>query len=133
VEITQKRIGGLTIMGVHGLDADRLEAARVRSMVAALIAQGRLNVAINLASVKLMDAEVLGALIHAFTRLTGLGGSLALVAPHARVRRLLSVTRLDTVVPLFASERDAVEGLRADRSGPGSTTWLSLPSPLAGA
>lgn len=121
-------------MRVKGLDADRLEAAGLRLMVAALIEQGRLNVAINLSNVKLVDAEVLGALIHAFTRLRGLGGSLALIAPPERVRRLLSVTRLDTIVPLFASECEAVARFSADTSAPsGRSSWFSLPAPLVGA
>jgi anti-sigma B factor antagonist len=134
VRITQEHVGGLTIMRVKGLDAGRLEAAGLRVMVSALIEQKRLDVAINLAKVTFVDAEVLGALVHAFTRLKGLGGSLALIAPPERVRRLLSITRLDTIVPLFASELEAVARFSADApKASDRRSWFSLPAPLVGA
>ena len=112
METTERVVNGLTILRVRGRLAASPEDTDLETFNFALtdlIARGCIEIGINLEAVKLVDAEGLGELAHAFTRVTRLGGRLVLIAPAERTRKLLSVTRLDSVLKLFASEQEAVE------------------------
>lgn len=109
MEISCRRLENLTILDMQGRWAIGLLEAEVvllRSLVARLIAEGRVHIAVNLAALTSLDARGLGELVFTHKTLGAVGGSLALVAPNAAVRRMLAVTRLDKVLRLFASETD---------------------------
>ena len=80
----------------------RLEAAPLRNAITAASAHGRSRLALDLSTVKVMDAEALGELAAASCRLRRAGGGLVLVNPQHRIRRMLAVTRLDTVLPIWS-------------------------------
>jgi anti-sigma B factor antagonist len=101
----------------------RLEASALRSAIAAAVADGHVHVVLDLRPVGVMDAEALGELAANYKRLQSSGGSLALFEPQERVRRLLSVTRLDTVLPVRVSE--AVPEQRRGGSGDVRNSRLS--------
>ena len=98
----------------------RLEAGPLRDAITAATAStpGRSPVALDLSAVHVMDAEVLGELAAAFSRLRRAGSDLVLVDPQKRVKRLLAVTRLDTVLPIWSreSEPEAVADLETEKS-----------------
>jgi anti-anti-sigma factor len=54
-----------------------------------------------------IDARGLGELVFLGTTLQHHGGWLKLIAPTPRVRRLLSVTRLNKVIPICNCEQEA--------------------------
>jgi anti-anti-sigma factor len=80
----------------------------LRRPVASLVSEGRVHVLVHLARVTDIDAYGLGELAWAVTTLRRLGGQLAVIAPCLRVRRLLALTRLDTILAIYDSERDAI-------------------------
>ena len=69
-------------------------------------------VLINMAAVTQMDAHGIGELVYSFRTLERQDSQMALVAPSAWVRRLLAVTRLDTVFPIYNSEEEALLRIR---------------------
>jgi anti-anti-sigma regulatory factor len=42
------------------------------------------------------------------------GGQMALIAPRLEARRLLALTRLDTVLPIYESENEALTSARVE-------------------
>jgi anti-sigma B factor antagonist len=103
MEISQRYIGGVSVIRTEGrleAGADGNPLTAFRAVVDALIAVGHVNVVVDLSGVGSVDAEGLGELAYAYQRLSRLGGGLTLANPPARVRRLLAVTRLDTVFPV---------------------------------
>jgi len=110
VEITRRYVFGTPILDLAGrfvVCAD-LEGTALRKPVATLVSEGRVNVLVHLAHVTDIDAHGLGELAWGVTTLRRAGGQMALIAPSLWVRRLLALTRLDTILSIYDSEFDAI-------------------------
>ncbi len=83
-----------------------------------LFKEGHLYVIVDLANVLYMDSVGVRALIRGYTTAQRLGGRFKLAAPTARVRKLLRVTRLDTVFDLS----DSLEAAQRDEPAGGQNT-----------
>ena len=84
--------------------ADGREFLALHLLIDKLIAEGKVRVAADLRGVTALDAGGLGKLVAIHTRLRAAGGGLTLVAPSPRVRKLLALTRLDTVFRVHDAE-----------------------------
>jgi anti-anti-sigma factor len=126
VQITRRSVDGIPILDVTGRFVVRAdpEGISLRAPVATLVAEGRLNVLVHLARVTDIDAHGLGELAWGVAMLRQSGGHMALIAPGRWVRRLLALTRLDTIVAVYESELDALARVRDS----GLTTWIGAPA-----
>jgi anti-anti-sigma factor len=70
------------------------------------MAAGSVRMAFNLSGLTSLDARGLGEFVHIHNKLRRAGGHLVLIAANRFVRRMLSVTRLDQVIPLCEAEAD---------------------------
>lgn len=116
MDIGRRFRGGLTVLDLSGrfvVSAGESEILPFRSAIRALIGDGRVLVALNLAALTSIDARGLGELVFARTVLRSHGGDLTLVDPSATVRKLLVVTRLDKIFRVFDSELAASHASRA--------------------
>ena len=114
MEITCRFRGGLTILDLTGrfvVSRGETQILPLRVTIRELIAEGRILVALNVAKLASIDARGLGELVLAFTTLRDRGGALTLIAPTPTLRTLLSVTRLDTVLPCCQSEGEATRAI----------------------
>jgi anti-sigma B factor antagonist len=73
------------------------------------IREERVNVVVDMADVKWMNSAGLGILMACLTRLRSSDGDLRLVNVPERVRRPLEITKLDGVIRIFTSMKDAVQ------------------------
>jgi len=110
VQICRRYVDDVPILELAGrfvvcADPDRTS---LRALVATLVSEGHLNVLVHLARVTDIDAQGLGELAWGLTTLRRSGGQMALIAPNLRVRRLLALTRLDTVLTIYDCECDAM-------------------------
>jgi anti-anti-sigma factor len=111
LEITCRRLGLLTILDLRGqcaVSPDEAETTALRSTIRRLVAEGWVHVVANLAALKSVDARGLGELVLTHQTLEAAGGELTLVAPNAAIRKMLAVTRLDTILRLCDSESEMV-------------------------
>lgn len=69
---------------------------------------GRATVVADLSRTQFCDSAGLQALVTAHREALAEGGGLRVVLPSARLRRVLSSTGLDQVIPLFANLADAL-------------------------
>jgi anti-sigma B factor antagonist len=90
---------------VGELDITRLD--EVDAMLASAPLDGRLIV--DLSAVQFVDSVTLSRFVRALRRREVAGGRLVLAGAHGAVRRVLSITRLDAVLPY----EDDVELARA--------------------
>jgi anti-sigma B factor antagonist len=88
-----------------------LEEHDLRRVAWDLIEQGERNFVINLANVSYLDNSGLGQLCWIYTVLRNRGGEMRLLKPTPRIKRLLTITRLDTVFICFDRETDAIESM----------------------
>lgn len=115
MKITRRYQDGVDILELVGrfvVSSGETEVLPLRSAITQLIAEGRLSIALNLAALASIDARGLGELVFAFTTLHRRGGKLTLIAPTPTLRKLLAITRLDKVLPICESEREATSGIR---------------------
>ena len=110
MDITCRFAGDIAILDLTGrlvVSAGEAELLPFRSAVGALITNGRTHLALNLAGLQSIDARGLGELASTLKTLRSCGGELTLIAPTAAVRKILSVTWLDTVFHSCDSELEA--------------------------
>ena len=122
MDLTCRRLGSLSILDLRGrciVGPDEVEVSRLRSAIMRLILEGRVDVAVNLAALRSIDARGLGELVSAHRTLMKAGGALTVVAPNSTIRKMLAVTRLDAVLRLADSETELTAGVCEMLSAPG--------------
>lgn len=62
---------------------------------------------IEMSALRYMDSAALQEILRAHLALEAAGGQLALVSPHEVVARVLRMTEVDRVLPVYASVADA--------------------------
>ena len=109
MNVRARIVTGVTILHLEGrLVTQSKPVPSLRTIVGDLVRQGRLVVLLDMTAVTDIDAHGLGALVSSLTTLERHGGQMALVAPSDRIRRLLAITRLDTVFAIYDSEPEAL-------------------------
>lgn len=108
MDIRSRAVAGVAVLYVEGpLVTASGSTPSLRAIVRNQLRQGCLVVLINMAGVTDIDAHGIGSLVSSLTTLERHGGKMAIVAPRARVRQLLALTKLDTVFTIYDSEREA--------------------------
>jgi anti-anti-sigma factor len=120
LEISKRMVNGVTILDLQGratigANTDKLDHALRR-----LVADGTLNVLMNLAQVTMMDSSGIAAMVGTYVSLTREGGSLKLSRPSSRVREVLRVMRLLNSIPTFENEGEALASFGATAQSAGS-------------
>jgi anti-sigma B factor antagonist len=127
VQLRCRRDGSGVVLDLTGhcsVGPGEEELLEFRSTIERLIREGQTQVAVDLRALQSLDARGLGELVIAWRLLRAAGGSLLLRNPNQHVKKLLAVTRLDTVLPVY----DATGG----RSWPSVWRHGSLGTPLEG-
>ena len=88
----------------------------LRQLAWELIEQGRRYFVINLGNISYLDNSGLGQLCWIYTVTRNRGGDMVLLKPTSRIKKLLNVTKLDTVFQAFDHEVDAVASMQTVRS-----------------
>jgi len=109
VEIKKRFVDDIPILELTGRFVLGADAPRrpLRALVAELAMDGRVNVLLDVARLTDIDAHGLGELAWSSSALRRAGGRLALIGPRGWVRRLISLTRLDTAITVYDSEAEA--------------------------
>lgn len=89
-----------------------LTAASVELNALYSTVQGDTKVLIDLSRVSRIDSAGLGMLMRCYTHAARQAGVLKLVYPTTQVKRVLAMTRIDTVVPTFEDESAALRSFQ---------------------
>ena len=84
---------------------------QLRQLAEELVQRGSRHFIVNLANVSYLDNSGLGQLCLIYTMARNRGGDMKLLKPTLRIKRLLNVTKLDTVFESFESEDEAIASL----------------------
>jgi anti-sigma B factor antagonist len=108
-----REIDGVTV--VRLLDPRVAEAVGVgdvaRELVQLIETEGREKLVLNLSSVQFLASAALGELIAVHKKVAAHNGCMKLCCVHPELGRLFTVTRLDSLFDIAASEADAVAAL----------------------
>ena len=95
----------LVCIAPEGKRLDATNAAAFKARALARLAQGDRAVA-DLSGLQFLDSSGIGALVG-IARHLGADGELRLVVPNPQVRSLLSITRIDKILPVFTDAQSA--------------------------
>ena len=108
LDLSTREDGRVTIVTVGGdLVIGDAEAA-FKKAVARLIEEGRTHLLVDLHDVRFVDSSGLGALVRAMTTTQREGGQTKLVGVGPQIRKLLELTRLDSVFEIHDDVEAAV-------------------------
>ncbi|HEY4000333.1 MAG TPA: STAS domain-containing protein [Candidatus Xenobia bacterium] len=100
---------GIQVVGLLGeLDYSNLET--VRQQVYQLI-NGVTALIIDLRSLEFIDSNGLGLLLAAHKRMREKGGRVALVSTSTHIEKLLRISGLETIIPVFKDEPSALDAM----------------------
>ena len=86
-------------------------AVTLHDIVRSLYEEGARCLVLNLKDVTYVDSSGIGELFGIYTTLKRSDGKLVLLSPNSRVRDVMKLTRLDTVLGISDEESEAVESL----------------------
>jgi len=99
---------GVAVLRLDGKLTGGADAEPIYESVREAVAEGRPNVLIDLDGIPWIDSPGLGVLMSIHALLRQESGCMKLLNPSARIRSILSVTKLDTVFETFDDEDAAV-------------------------
>jgi len=107
-----EHVSGTPVLKVAG-EVDLYTSPAFKSAIVSLIDAGTKDVIVDLSDVSYMDSGGFGTLLGAVRRVRTEGGSVNLAGCSDNIRRILSITRLDTIFRLFDTVDKAVAGVKA--------------------
>ena len=113
MEITERIVGGVTILDVTGRMTIDDGAQLLKDKSGSLVFQRRDQVIVNLGGVPYIDSGGLGQLVACYTAFARAGGRLTLLNVNKRNHDLLSITKLVAVFDTFDTEQTAIESYSA--------------------
>jgi anti-sigma B factor antagonist len=113
MEITERIVGGVTILDLKGRMTIDDGAQLLKDKSESLVFQRRDQVIVNLGGVPYIDSGGLGQLVACYTTLARAGGRLTLLNINRRNHDLLSITKLVAVFETFDTEQTAIESYGA--------------------
>ena len=100
--------GRVTILALNG-DLGIGESETVfKKTVSRLLEEGKVHLLIDCSALRFVDSTGLGALVRALTTAQNEGGQTKLLGVGPHLKKLLEMTKLDSVFETFASREDAV-------------------------
>jgi anti-sigma B factor antagonist len=104
--VQSRREGSWSIVDVDG-EVDVFTAPRLRERIIELVDKGQYRIIVNLEAVSFMDSTGLGVLVGGLKRVREHDGVLALVCTRRPVLRVLALTGLNRVFPLYETVASA--------------------------
>jgi anti-sigma B factor antagonist len=114
LSIEVRRVNQAVVLELYG----RLSVLEegLRQLAWELIEKGEQRFVISLANVSYLDNSGLGQLCWIYTVSRNRGGDVKLLRPTSRIKRLLNITKLDTVFQSFESELEAIHSMEPLKS-----------------
>ena len=113
VEISQRTIGGVTILALAGeFDAFHLPVAS--GAIEQLIHRGSTRLVLNLREMRFITSAPLGYLLETAHLVKELGGELVISDPSEHFRNTTKTLGIDQIFRIFPNEDEAVSSLLRD-------------------
>ncbi len=94
-------------------EVDVYTAPQLKQQIITLLDSGIKHVIVNLSAVDYLDSTALGVLIGGLKRLRERNGTLDLICPNQRIKRIFEITGLDKIFDIFPNEEEALAKVQA--------------------
>ncbi len=108
MDITERKNGDVTVLDIEGKILLGEGDVQLNKKIADLIGRKESKILLNLSQVPYMDSGGLGEIVRSFTTVKREGGELKLVGVTARIKDLMTITKLHTVFDIFDTEAEGV-------------------------
>jgi len=108
MELTTRDDGRITILSVEGDLVIGEPESRFKKVVAGLVEKGRVHLIVDLSRAGFLDSSGLGSLVRAMTTTQNEGGQTKLAGLSPQIRKLLEMTRLDSVFEIHENVEAAL-------------------------
>ncbi len=108
MELETRDDGRVTVLTVRGDLVIGEPESTFKKRVTQLLEEGKVNLLVDLKEVGFVDSSGLGALVRALTSSQKDGGETKLLHAGAQVKKLLEMTKLDSVFEIYDDEERAV-------------------------
>ena len=112
MKIKKREVDGVTILDLSGEMYGGPDNMELIDVVSELTKEKKLDLIINLSSVKWIASTGLGILVSARSRYSKEGGVMKLCHPNDRVLGILQVTRLNLIFDVYQTEKEALESFK---------------------
>jgi anti-sigma B factor antagonist len=99
----------LTVVAVEG-EIDVATAPNLRAQLVELIADGKINLVVDLEAVGFLDSTALGVLVSTVKRVRSDGGDLSIVCANEHILKVFEITGLTTVFTIHDTLGAALAG-----------------------
>ena len=114
MQLEEQMIGDVAVVKVSGeITLKQNRGTMLHDKVRNLAQQGHRKVLVDLAAVSFVDSAGLGELVQANSTVKNHGGALKLASPTTRLREMLVLTRLTTVLGVYEDEAQALASFSA--------------------
>ena len=110
--ITERRLEGVVVLDLTGRITIGDGTLILRKQIQTLLDQDHRQLLLNLADVDYIDSSGLGEVVRSYTTVRNEGGNLKLLSLTTKVRDLMQITKLLTVLDVFEQESDALKSYR---------------------
>jgi anti-sigma B factor antagonist len=115
LQLDQREKEGIRILDLQGPLTIGDSETILRNAIAVLAEERIVNIILNLADVKEIDDDGLGALVFSHARIVRSGGGLKLLNLPQDLS-VMVLTKLDTVFEVFTDEQDAINSFFPERA-----------------
>lgn len=109
METSIRQSGDVSIIDLHGSIKTNEDYDTFKKSIDEVLNQGSLNVLLNFKGVNFINSSGLGRLILAAKRISDDNGKLKITELSDDLKELFTFTRLDTKIPIFTSEKEALD------------------------
>ena len=100
VEIRQLE-DGVSVVMISGRLSLRGETEKLDAAVSKLLAQDQKKVILDITAMDYVDSSGIGTLVSCLTKTKKAGGDLKVAGANPRIRRIFSMTGVESVLPMF--------------------------------
>lgn len=109
MNLSRRTVRGVVVIDVSGRMTGLDEPGQLKEQVTSALAAGDRQVVLNLSQLSFVDSSFIGELVACCLAVARAGGALKLASVVRRVRELLYITRLASIIESFETESDAVD------------------------
>ncbi len=109
MEISQYEQNEIVILVVSGSLVQDSVSSVFAEKIRQVVAEGKRKVVVDMAEVNWMDSAGIGILLGGFITLHNHSGDLRLARPKKKIRNLLEITNLCSVVRVFKTLEEAIK------------------------
>ena len=107
LKVDTRPVNNASMIDLEG-EVDVYTAPQLKQQIINMLDSGVYHVIVNLSNVEYLDSTALGVLIGGLKRLRERNGTLDLICPNPRIRRIFEITGLDKIFDIYSTEEDAI-------------------------